>query len=256
MVIGLDIFIKHFQPYNDHYILIGGGACDYQMLQKGLPFRSTKDLDIILIIETLSDEFVNHFWQFIKDGEYAIAEVGDKKSFYRFIKPYADGYPRMLELFSRKPDMIKEIPGMYLTDIPTGEEASSLSAILLDEEYYNFTLENTQFTDGLHLANEIALICLKAKAFLNNTKRKTEGQIIQQDDITKHRNDIIRLTATLTPTTIVSTPNTVKEDLLQYIEIIRNENPDIKQVLKDQGMANISLEQIIDQLISSFSLES
>ena len=80
MVIGLDIFIKHFQPYNDHYILIGGGACDYQMLQKGLPFRATKDLDIILIIEALSDEFINHFWQFIKDGEYAIAEVGDKKS--------------------------------------------------------------------------------------------------------------------------------------------------------------------------------
>lgn len=184
MVVGLDIFIEHFNPYSDHYILIGGGACDWQMEQKGLPFRVTKDLDIILIAEALSGDFVNHFWQFIKDGEYSIAQVGDKKSFYRFTKPNAAGYPYMLELFSRRPDLITEIPGMYLTDIPTGEEASSLSAILLDDDYYKFTLANTHFTDGLHLANEIALICLKAKAFLNNTKRKEEGHEVREDDIT------------------------------------------------------------------------
>lgn len=72
MVIGLDLFIKHFEPYTDHYVLIGGSACDWQMEQKGLPFRATKNIDTILIVEGLSDEFVNHFWQFIKDGEYAI----------------------------------------------------------------------------------------------------------------------------------------------------------------------------------------
>ncbi|KAF0212418.1 MAG: hypothetical protein FD178_3168 [Ignavibacteria bacterium] len=254
MVTGLYLFIEHFQPYTDHYILIGGGACDWQMEQKGLPFRATKDLDIILIIEALSDEFVNHFWQFIKDGEYVIAEVGEKKSFYRFIKPNVAGYPYMLELFSRKPDLIKEIPGMHLTNIPTGEEASSLSAILLDDEYYSFTLANTQLTDGLHLANEIALICLKARAFLNNARRKAEGHEVQQDDITKHRNDVIRLTATLTPGTIVPVPNIVKADLLQYIEIIRTENPNIKQLLKNQGMANITINQIIEQLIITFNL--
>ncbi len=153
MVTGLDLFIEHFQPYTDHYILIGGGACDWQMQQKGLSFRATKDLDIILIIEALSDEFVNHFWQFIKDGEYVTAEVGEKKSFYRFIKPNVAGYPYVLELFSRKPDLIKEIPGMHLTNIPTGEEASSLSAILLDDEYYSFTLANTHLTDGLPITH-------------------------------------------------------------------------------------------------------
>ena len=76
MVKRLDIFIEHFENFTDQYILIGGGACDVQMRNKGLPFRTTKDLDIVLIVEALSDEFVKHFWRFIKDGEYAIAQVG------------------------------------------------------------------------------------------------------------------------------------------------------------------------------------
>jgi hypothetical protein len=111
MVVGLDLFIQHF--------------------------------------EALSDEFVNHFWQFINDGEYTISQVGDKKQFYRFIKPQAEGFPKMIELFCRKPDLIKEVEGMHLTDIPTGEEVSSLSAILLDDEYYQFALTNTQLINGL-----------------------------------------------------------------------------------------------------------
>ncbi len=254
MVVGLELFIQHFEPYKDQYVLIGGSACDWHMEQKGLPFRATKDIDIILIVEALSDEFVNHFWQFIKDGEYAIAQVGEKKQFYRFIKPQTAGFPTMIELFSRRPDLIKEVEGTHLTDIPTSEEASSLSAILLDEEYYKFTLSNTQLMDGLHLANDFALICMKARAFINNAKRKADGQEVRSDDISKHKNDVIRLTATLTPNVVIPIPDIVKQDLTEYINSIRTENPDIKQLLKEQGAANTTLEQIIEQLEITFAL--
>ncbi len=254
MVVGLDLFIHHFEPYTDHYILIGGSACDWQFERKGLSFRATKDIDIILIVEALSDEFVNHFWQFIKVGEYAITQVGEKKQFYRFIKPQAEGFPSMIELFSRKPDLIKEVVDMHLTDIPTGEEASSLSAILLDEEYYKFALSNTQLIDGLHLANDFVLICLKARAFINNTKRKADGQEVKAADISKHKNDVIRLTATLKPNVVIPIPDIVKQDLIEYINTIRTENPDIKQLLKEQGAANTTLEQIIEQLEITFAL--
>lgn len=254
MVVGLDLFIQHFEQYTDHYVLIGGSACDRQMEQKGLPFRATKDIDIILIVEALSDEFVNHFWQFIKDGEYAIAQVGEKKQFYRFIIPQTAGFPTMIELFSRRPNLIKEVEGMHLTDVPTGEEASSLSAILLDEAYYQFALSNTEIMDGLHLANDFALICLKARAFINNMKRKAIGQEVRSVDISKHKNDVIRLTATLTPNVVIPIPDIVKQDLREYINTIRKEKPDIKQLLKDQGAANTTLEQIIEQLEITFML--
>jgi hypothetical protein len=61
MVKGLDLFKEHFAQFTDHYILIGGGACDVQFTQKDIDFRVTKDLDIILLVEVLTDKFVSHF---------------------------------------------------------------------------------------------------------------------------------------------------------------------------------------------------
>jgi hypothetical protein len=181
--------------------------------------------------------------------------VGDKKSFYRFIQPQTKGYPKMIELFSRKPDLIKANPGMHLTDIPTGEDASSLSAILLDDVFYAFTINNTILWDGLHLANDYALICLKVRAFLSNKARKQEGYHVQEVDIIKHKNDVIKLTAILDPVTKVEVPQIIKNDLLAFIEFMKNESADTSQILRQQGMGSISLAQIIQQLINTFSLD-
>jgi hypothetical protein len=81
--------------------------------QKGFDFRATKDLDIILVVEALSADFVRRFWQFIRQGGYSIAQIGEQKKFYRFIQPKTAGYPKMLELFSRKPDLIADVPDMH-----------------------------------------------------------------------------------------------------------------------------------------------
>lgn len=254
MVAGMDLFTEHFQSHTNQYVLIGGGACDRHFEKAGLPFRVTKDLDIILIVEALTPEFVNHFWEFIKAGEYAIAQKGDKKQFYRFEKPQANGYPRMLELFCRKPDAIAIPDGFHLTDIPTGEEASSLSAILLDDDYYNFALANTTVSEGLHYANDVALIVLKVKAFLNNLARRNEGQKVQDDDIDKHRKDVIRLTVAIDPQKKIDAPDVIKEDVRNYIQTLREENPDVKQLLKNLGAGESTLETILEQLTISFQL--
>lgn len=158
----------------------------------------------------------------------------------------------MIELFSRKPDLISTVEGMHLTDIPTGEDVSSLSAILLDDDYYNFTLANTTLSEGLHHATEIALICLKAKAFLNNRARKQEGQEVREDEIAKHKRDVLRLAVTLTPDTKVDAPEVIKRDIRQYIAILQEENLDVRQLLKGQG--NITLEQVITLLQRAFVL--
>lgn len=254
MVIGMDLFIEHFQSHTNQYILIGGAACDRHFEKVGLPFRATKDLDIILIVEALTPDFIDHFWDFIIAGEYVIGQRGDKKYFYRFEKPQAYGYPKMLELFCRKPDKITIPEGFHLTDIPTGEEASSLSAILLDDDYYNFTLANTIISEGLHQANDFALIVLKAKTFINNLARKNEGQNVQNEDIEKHWKDIIRLSVTIDPQKKIDIPNSIKEDLKTYIQIVWEEQPDVKKMLKNLGVGESSLEDIFAQLVSSFQL--
>lgn len=254
MVIGMDLFTEHFKSHTKQYVLIGGGACDRYFEQKGIDYRVTKDLDIILIVEALTKEFVDHFWEFIKAGEYAIAEIGSKKQFYRFVKPQVKGYPKMIELFSRKPDSIIIPEGFHLTDIPVDEEASSLSAILLDDDYYNFTLANTSLSEGLHHANDIALIVLKAKAFLNNLKRKNEGQKVQDDDIDKHRRDVIRLTVAIDPALKIEVPAVIRNDIKEYIETVRAENPDVKALLKKLSLPNGTLEEIFGQLANTFQL--
>ncbi len=139
MVKGLDVFLAHFRPFNDRFVLIGGTACDMAMTEAGLEFRATKDLDIVLWVEALDEPFVRAFWDFVRAGKYQIQQKSTgERQFYRFLKPEEDDYPFMLELFSRKPDVLQPADGSHLTPLPMEEEVSSLSAILMDNEYYEF----------------------------------------------------------------------------------------------------------------------
>ncbi len=44
-------------------------------------------------------------------------------------------------------------------------------------------------------------------------------------------------------------------DLLAFIELLKKESPNTRQILKQQGMGSISLKPIIQQLINTFSLD-
>lgn len=75
MVRGLALFREHFRDFRDRYVLIGGTACDLVMADAGLPFRATKDLDIVLCLEVLDSAFARAFWRFVADGEYEFQET-------------------------------------------------------------------------------------------------------------------------------------------------------------------------------------
>src|SRR4051812_18721400 len=105
MVKGLDLFRDHFRSYANQFVLIGGTACDLVMTEAGVPFRATKDLDIVLLIESLTPEFGRAFWEFIRAGAYATREKENgTRQYYRFAKPENSEYPVLLELFSKVPD--------------------------------------------------------------------------------------------------------------------------------------------------------
>jgi hypothetical protein len=254
MVVGLDIFSEFFNGFENTYILIGGTATGKYFEEKNIKFRTTKDLDIILIAEAITPAFVTRFWEFIEKGEYSIAQKSQgKQCFYRFVKPQTTGFPYMLELFSRLPDVITLKEGMRFTPIPVDDDIPSLSAILMDEEYYQFTLANTQVADGVHFASEQALICLKAKAYLDLTERKAKGEKTNSDDISKHRSDVIKFTATIDRTP-VNLPPTIAKDLDAFAKQIERENPDIKEVLKQASIYNTGLDEILALLRQIFQL--
>jgi hypothetical protein len=160
----------------------------------------------------------------------------------------------MIELFSRKPPIFKDQPDFPITDIPTGEDVSSLSAILLDDEYYAFVLANCETIEGVNVAANPALICLKVKAFLNNRALKEAGDPIDEKDITKHKNDVIRLSVLLIGNQKTSIPEKIKSDLQQYIEIVLAEELDPRPLLKPLGIAKLSLESIVQTIKDVYSL--
>lgn len=231
MVKGLEVFREHFRNYADRYALIGGAACDIVMTNAGLAFRATKDLDIVLYIEALDAEFVQAFWEFVRAGGYEVQEKSTgEKQFYRFQKPANADYPFMLELFSRQPDVLQIADGSHLTPLPTEEGVSSLSAILLDDDYYGFILAGRQEIDGLPMVGAPQLIALKARAWLDLTERDGHGEKIDSKTIKKHKNDVFRLYQILDPTSAPEVPEAVKTDMREFITRMRAEDVDLRSL--------------------------
>lgn len=231
MIKGIEIFKNTFSKFSDSYILIGGAACDVQLEQAGMPFRVTRDLDIVLCVESLTHEFGRTFWDFIRNGGYQIQEkaTGEKK-FYRFRKPSSPDYPAMLELFSRQPQNFEIAHESILTPIPMDEEISSLSAILLNEEYYNFIQSHKTQIDEISLLSIEGLIALKVKAWLDLSERKGKGEQIDSKDIKKHKNDIFRLFVSLSGNAFTSLTTGIENDVRQFIAKMADEEIDLQSL--------------------------
>ena len=175
MVKGLELFRERFREFENSFTLIGGAACDEWFAASGLPFRATKDLDIVLIIEVLDRRFVAALRSFIAEGKYEIRQRTEGTPvLYRFAKPDGEPFPFMLELFSRKPESIQLGEDQEDSPVPVGSDPHSLSAILLDESYYAL-IKQRDVRDGLPAANITSLIPFKARAWLDLTRRKGEG---------------------------------------------------------------------------------
>lgn len=220
MVRGIDKFKEAFKNFNDLFIIIGGTACENIMSNAGLPFRATKDLDIVLIIEAINKDFFRIFWEFVKDAGYQNREKSDgKKQFFRFSHPTDNSFPFMIELFSRKLENISMPAKSILTPIPADESIASLSAILLDDDYYHFIISHRILIDNLPFVTVECLIPLKSKAWLDLSERKDRGEKIKSNDIKKHKNDIIRLSQLLPAGSSISLPPSLKKDMLLFIDL-------------------------------------
>ena len=251
MVRGLELFREHFKAHNDKYVLIGGTACDISLESLGLHFRATKDLDIVLIVEALDAGFANIFWDFIKNGKYKnIQKSTGKKLFYRFYDPEDKSYPYMLELFSRVPDFLKNTAINNITPIPFDDEASSLSAILLDNELYTFLKNGIVNIDDLSVLLPEYIIPLKIKAYLDLSKSKADGMKVDNKDIKKHRNDVFRLYSALSLETRVTLPKSISDEFNLFLDKIKSEDLNLKQL----NIRSSSLNEVINNFKSIYMI--
>ena len=141
MVTGLDKFREAFLEYADNYVIIGGTACDIVLRDTDMKPRATSDIDMIVVVENMTPEFAAAFWRFIRDGKYKPTKRDRETdgqtvyTLYRFEEAQA-GYPIKIELLSRHSDILGEPSGFVIEPIPVDEEVSSLSAIIMDDDYY------------------------------------------------------------------------------------------------------------------------
>lgn len=221
MIKGLKSFKEWFQGYEENYAIIGGTACDLLMNEAGIEFRATKDIDMVLIVEAFNTDFSSHFWKYIKTAGYEHRfKSNGKPEFYRFIKPKSLEYPTMIELFSRRIEGITLHQDTMLTPIPVEDDISSLSAILLDNAYYDFLLNGVKLVDNIPILDAVHLIPFKAKAWLDLMMRKAKGDQIDSKNIRKHKNDIIRLSVLLSPENKINLPETIKSDMQYFLSKI------------------------------------
>ena len=178
---GLEKFKEYFNGFKNQYVLIGRTACSILFDEFGSDFRSTKDIDMVLIVEALTKEFAEQFFKFVEDGKY---EHKNKSTglpqFYRFSKPQNKDFPSMIELFSKKESelILKNING--LTPLHIDDEISSLSAILLNDSYYEVLKNGMKVIDGFSVISVETLVLFKIKAWLDLSNRKLQGENIDR----------------------------------------------------------------------------
>jgi len=94
------------------------------------------------------------------------ANVALEKRFFPLPQPSDQGFPFMIELFSRKPGTLDLPENAERTPIPVEEDIVSLSAILLDDGYYEALHSAKRRIEQVTVIDETLLIPFKARASL------------------------------------------------------------------------------------------
>ena len=251
MVKGLETFRKAMAPYKEHFVIIGGTACDIRLTGTTMTPRATDDIDIIVVIDRLTEDFVRAIWQFVKDGNYKAGkrvnlQGANVYALYRFtLQDNSLNYPKKIEILSRHSDLLGEPSGFHIEPIPTDEDRHSLSAIIMDDDYYDFTIQQAEEEDGLMIANNYALIVLKMNAYLNLLSERAAGRQVNTDDINKHRSDVLKLVAA----GIYPEPLKVNPKFLSVLDAFTTEVQIHKQSLKDAlGVTAEQIDAFLDVL--------
>ncbi len=69
---------------------------------------------------------------------------------------------------------------------------------------------------------------LKARAWLDLTERKEQGDAVDSRDIRKHKNDVFRLYRVVSPDTRVELPKQVGVDMSRFLSAMETEHTDLK----------------------------
>lgn len=153
----------------------------------------------------------------------------------------------MIELFAHTNVDLSDVE-QGLMPMHIDDEVSSLSAILLDEEYYRPLVDNRTSAAGIAVLSVEGLIPFKAKAWLDLSARRAGGQSVDEKSIKKHRNDVCRLATLLMGDERPVMSEGVYADMRRFMEAYESDPVDPK-ALKIKG---VSAQQVVKVLRSVY----
>lgn len=229
---GENFLTEYMQQYSDDYILIGGNACVLNFENIGASFRATVDLDIVLITESTNDQFYEHLWGYILEHGYEGKVYRGSNaggSAYRFIQPEDNRVPNVpaqIELFSRKPDYfdVALAKRPHISPIKTGQGISNFSAILLDDDVYEFIRSSKITLKGISTVNFECLLGLKSVAWHSNQALFNENKIKDKNTVLKHPQDMISIANVIDDPKITLFPDQIFDSLQHSKECLLNKD--------------------------------
>lgn len=260
MVTGFDVFREAMSQFADNFVVIGGTACDVSLANTGRTRHATKDIDIIVIVENLTAEFINAFWRFIKQAGYRIGKrensVGNSVyALYRFNRPEREGYPWQIELLARQSDLLDD-SALKIEPLKLEDSQYCLSAIVMDDDLYHFVVQHSESREGLRMADEYALVCMKMVAYQNMKQDKELGLSVDENDIKKHRRDVFNLLATGKMNDSVSVCKSIYDtyrDFIGNMTELHAGNPNV--LAQSLGVNPMLIEGYFELLETIFILE-
>ena len=269
---GIRHFAEHFSAFSNQYVLIGGAACHVWYADEEPAFRATQDMDIVLVLEQLDDDFVHAFKQYLLANGYQQWERhlinqadSHKKVMYRFIKPANSQAPAQLELLSRKGNIASLDAECHTAPVKAGEVYTGLSCIVLDDAYYHFLISQARDKEKLSILSIPALILLKIKAYLNLREQynpdKPHGSDGGKRNIRKHRNDVFFMLFSLEGDITCALSETLMSDVQLFIDFINADETAWQGVLThlkhqygETSLQGISRTSILARLKEIFQL--
>jgi len=253
MVRGMELFRERFSAFSDSFIVIGGTACDMNLSGYG-GFRRTKDIDMIVITENLTDGFVSALHGFLDDGGYECYVSKDRRPhYYRFLAPKGSAYPAQIEMLSQS--VMPERPGARFTPLALSDDVKSLSAIVLDPEYYEFAKRHVTQEYGVPCLTMDALVVFKSAAYLNLREERENGaRQVRSEDMNKHRNDVFRLLGTMVDDVVVEVPDPIRIRMGEFLSMFPPESGDWDAIRAAIGPTAVSPQAYVEKYRSLFGL--
>ena len=221
-----------------------GGFATVMLLDKQLEGhgKATYDIDLVLLTSS-SLKMAQQIKRYVVEGKYTIQKgKKDDFSYYRFSVPQVENFAKEIELFAVNDYNIILDKSQRIIPIDPEKGLYSLSAIMLDSEYFEMIKNNIDDSNQVPCTNTLATIMLKISAFYDLKQRG-------DDKWKKHRRDILKLVLLLSGEERLELTGRMVEDVELFMEHLTTlDDKMIKNITSMSGIKQSNLYEALSEV--------